>query len=320
MLTPCWPIQRAAQTTVLFPAVADSFPFAVNDRRSLVWDISVGRELPIVGFSSRMGTESPTGVPAGAFGIGVWFPLSFHMIEDMGKDPSNPILDTDYRFSGLVKAQFGLADDTRWWSSAHLGAKFQFGHESTHIGDEFTLGALRVHPASFLRVNVRLRGHYDVGGAFEPNLGRSAQYQLKFRVGDIWLWRPSDGWYSPDLLQPYGQFIRASKRNHEPYGQFELFRQEPEGRWGLIFSADIRDRTVYQYTPAPDSAGVNTEEPTEWSSNIMVGVRQFRSGPGLFGKLTPTYYLRAYHGVNPNGQFRSQSNYSEFGFGVQFGF
>jgi hypothetical protein len=38
---------RAAQTTVLFSAVAESFPFAVNDRRGLGWDISVGTELVV---------------------------------------------------------------------------------------------------------------------------------------------------------------------------------------------------------------------------------------------------------------------------------
>jgi hypothetical protein len=308
----------AAQTTVLFPAVADSFPFAVNDRRGLAWDISIGSELPIVGFRSQGAMESPTGVPAHRFGFGVWFPISFHMIEDMGKDPSNPILNTDYRFSGLVKAQWGLADDTRWWSSAHVGAKFQFGHESTHLGDEFTLGALRVHSASFQRVNVSYE-YYDVAGALEPNIGQDGRYQLKFRAGNIWLWKPADGWYSPELLQPYGQFIAASKRNREPYVQFELYRQ-PEGKLGVIASADIRDRTIYQYVAAPDATRTNMEEPTEWSSNFMIGLRQLRSGQGVLGKITPTYYLRAYHGVNPNGQFRSQSNYNEIGFGVHFGF
>jgi hypothetical protein len=311
---------RAAQTTVLFPAMADSFPFAVNDRRSVVWDISVGDELPILGISTRRGTESPTGVPAGAIGIGLWFPLSFHMIEDMGKDPSNPILNTDYRFSGLVKAQWGLADDRAGWSSAHIGAKFQFGHESTHIGDEFTLGALREHFAEFERVNVSYE-YFDAGGSFEPNIGPDGRYQLKLRAGNIWLWRPDSGWYARELLQPYGRFISGSNRNHEPYAQFEVYRQ-PQGnsRLGFIASVDVRNRTVYQYSKAPDATHTNLGEPTEWSSNVMAGVRNVRAGTGMFGRLSPTYYVRWYHGVNPNGQFRSQSGFTEFGFGVHFGF
>jgi hypothetical protein len=163
--------------------------------------------------------------------------------------------------------------------------------------------------------------YYDVGGAFEPNVGRDGRYQLKARAGNIWLWHPSDGWYSPELLQPYGQFIAASKRNHEPYAQLELYRQPTgSGRLGLILSMDVRDRTIYQYTPAPDATRTTTAEPTEWSSNIMAGVRQIRSGSGSLGRIAPTYFFRLYHGVNPNGQFRSQSAYTEFGFGVHFGF
>jgi hypothetical protein len=311
---------RGAQTSVLFPGAATSVPFAVFDRRSLVWDISLGRELPILGFSSNKGGESPVGVPPHGFGLGLWFPLSFHMIEDMGKDPSNPILNTDYRFGGLVKAQWGLPGSTGFWSSAHVGAKLQFGHESTHIGDEFTLGALRTHAATFLRVNVSYE-YYEVAGSFEPNIGNDGQYQLKVRAGTIWLWRPADGWYSPDLLQPYGNLIARSRRNHEPYAQFEVYRQ-PTGtsRLGVIVSADCRDRTIYQYVPSASNVQLSDDEPTQWSVNVLAGIRHVRSGSGLAGRISPTYYLRFYRGVNPNGQFRSQSDFNEVGFGVQFGF
>src|ERR1700688_1049297 len=82
---------RAAQTQVLFPGVASSFPYAVNPGQGVVWDISVGKEIPVLGFETNQ-SQSPNGVPAGSFGVGLWFPLSFHMIEDLGKDPSNPIL------------------------------------------------------------------------------------------------------------------------------------------------------------------------------------------------------------------------------------
>ena len=311
---------RAAQSTVLFPAIADSFPFAVEERRSLVWDISVGHEFPVVGFSRQRGTESPTGVPGGGFGFGLWFPLSFHVAEDLGKDPSNPILNTDYRFGGLVKAQWGLADDRAFWSTAHVAAKLQFGHESTHIGDEFTLGALRVHPAEFIRVNVGYE-YFEIGSAFEPNLGADGRYQLKLRVGDIWLWHPDKGWYSRRVLQPYGLFIAGSERTHEPYVQFELYRAPAgDSHLGFIGSVDLRNRTIFQYRQAADENQTNPPEPTEWSINMIGGVRQLRSGSSMFGRITPTYYLRFYHGVNPNGQFRSQSGFTEFGFGVHLGF
>ncbi len=312
---------RAAQTTILFPARGDSVPFAVNEGRGLVWDISLGYEFPILGFSTNKGSESPAGVPAKGFGIGIWFPLSFHVLEDMGKDDSNPILNTDYRFGGTVKAQWGLADNTGFWSSGHIGAKLQFGHESTHIGDEFTLGALRAHFNEFQRVNVSYE-YFDAAAGFEPNVGPDGRYQLKFRGGVIWLWHADKGWYSRELLQPYGRFIAGSARNHEPYLQLELYRQPSSGtkNLGIIGSLDLRNRTVYQYTAAATETETNLTEPTEWSANVMVGVRQVRSGAGPFGRISPTYYLRYYQGVNPNGQFRSQAGFHEYGFGVHFGF
>jgi len=310
---------RAPQTTVLFPAKADSFPFAVKEGSSLVWDLSVGAALPILGVGTRRGTEDDTGVGRRDFGIGIWFPLSFHMVEDMGKDPSNPILDTDYRFGGLVKAQVGLPIHNRKVHSAHVGAKFQFGHESTHLGDEFELGALREHQAEFVRVNVSYE-YYDAGGSFEPNFGKDGVQQLKIRAGNIWLWRPEKGWYSRTVLQPFGTFIEGASRNHEPYLQAEWKWQSVFGdTFSLVSSFDARNRTIYQYTPAPDDTRTNAPEPTEWSFNTIVGVRQDRKGQGISGRITPTYYVRFYHGVNPNGQFRSQRGFSEFGFGVHFG-
>ncbi len=308
---------RAAQTQVVFPAVASSFPFAVNPGRGVVWDISVGKEIPVLGFETNQ-SQSPNGVPAGSFGVGLWFPLSFHMIEDLGKDPSNPILNTDYRFSGMGKAQYGLRNHGGLVDS-HIGVRFQFGHESTHIGDEFTLGALRTHAAQFLRVNVSYE-YYDLGASFEPNFGSGGRYQLKIRGGAVWLWNPDKGWYSRELLQPFGLFVAGSRRNHEPYGQVELVTPSPWPTLNFIVSSDIRNRTIYQYNLVPSAAFVNSDEPTQVSFNTMAGIRQARLGTGRLGLISPTYYLRYYHGVNPNGQFRSQRNFQLIGFGVQLGF
>jgi hypothetical protein len=127
-------------------------------------------------------------------------------------------------------------------------------------------------------------------------------------------------------LQPYGEFVALSNRNHEPYAQAEFYIAPGQCKGtqkctqlGWIFSTDIRDRTIYQYTLVPDATHVNAPEPTEVSVNAMAGVRQVRKGPGLLGSITPTYFVRYYHGVNPNGQFRSQDKFQEYGW-VQFGF
>lgn len=310
---------RAAQIQILFPAFADSFPYAVNPGRSQVWDISVGHEFPIIGWESNS-SVSPIGVAAGAFGIGFWFPISFHMIEDIGKDPSAPILNTDYRFGGQVKAQYGLPWGWTKRSHSHIGLRFQSGHESTHIGDEFTINAIRKYGGDFLRVNVSYE-YYDLAGSFEPNFGKDSRHRLKLRGGAMWLWHPERGWYSEDILvYPFGTAIAPSRRNYEPYAGAEFLwtfadkNGEASDR-AVITSIDIRDRTIFKYQTV-----LVRDERSEISVNAIAGLRHQRGGGGPLGKISPTYYIRYYHGVNPNGQFRSQSNFTEFGIGMQLGF
>ena len=62
----------------------------------LAWEVSLGREIPIF---TRANFDDATRGLKGSQGFGLWVDVSFHMIEDMGKDPSNPIINTDYRFS-----------------------------------------------------------------------------------------------------------------------------------------------------------------------------------------------------------------------------
>ena len=68
------------------------------------------------------------------------------MIEDF-KDDSNPIVDTDYRFGFMTKFQCFCLDTMK------LGVRFvPWAHESTHLGDEYTIFAQQ-NP-SFERINV----------------------------------------------------------------------------------------------------------------------------------------------------------------------
>ncbi len=90
---------------------------------------------------------------AGSQGFGLWVDVSFHMIEDMGKDPSNPIINTDYRFS-LAKLKYYRvvsvsppttgANPVRRWKSFAVRADL-YHHESTHLGDEFVINGQGAH-------------------------------------------------------------------------------------------------------------------------------------------------------------------------------
>lgn len=119
---------HAARIKILVPAWSAEFPDSANPDSRFAWQISLGRELPAFALSSESLNQGRVG--AGEFGIGLWLPVAFHMIEDF-KDPSNPIVDTDYRFGLMTKSQYGISQDV--W----LGIRFvPWAHESTHLGDD----------------------------------------------------------------------------------------------------------------------------------------------------------------------------------------
>ena len=304
---------RAAAMKILFPGRSSSVPFAQHPGQSTVWDISVGDEIPLLGWTAGDKPESePTAQKK--FGIGVWFPLSFHMIEDISKDDSKPILNTDYRFGVMIKAQWGLPSEWHHTHQSHIGLRYvPIAHESTHLGDEFTLNA-RIYGNSFERVNVSYQ-YWELGGSFEPNFLTDGRLETKFRGGMIHeAFHSGIGWYDAELLQPAGGTVTLSNRNIEPYAGAELFYSPDPDQGGLgpFLSFDYRDRTVYGYH-RPSRA---VPERVEGSINVLIGVRHIRVG----ARIRPSYYLRYYHGVNPAGQFRSQENYQLYGFGALFQF
>ena len=56
---------------------------------------------------------------------------------------------------------------------------------------------------------------------------------------------PRDG--LAELEHPFGVVIPGSRRNIEPYIDVEYYRKLGDRPLGIIVSADIRDRTVYNY-------------------------------------------------------------------------
>lgn len=102
------------------------------------------------------------------------------------------ILDTDHRFGVQLKIQYGLPGSWGARTQTHIGLNFQVCHESTHVGDEFTISAIERYPDTFQRVNVSYE-YYDLALSFEPNFGADARHHLRFRAVRIWLWRPEVG-------------------------------------------------------------------------------------------------------------------------------
>ncbi|MGC3999541.1 MAG: hypothetical protein QM767_19700 [Anaeromyxobacter sp.] len=282
----------------------------MSDKPGMVWDITMGRELPVAGWQTELRQASSQWLGPRAWGWGLWLPVGFHMIEDLGKDRSNPILNVDYRFGLAAKLQVGLPRPGGEDSGAVFGAQLYAGHESTHIGDEFTLNGIEAYGEDFRRVNVSyqcIEGALQLGLDFETWRARfQARYMQIAFTG-------SDSWYSRELEHPAGGAVTPSRRNYEPGLAVELGLERPL-LWSLLrrpfLSVDLRARTVYGY----DRADVTVNEEWQWSVNALAGVRP---DPGNFGGFTH-FYLRGYYGVNPAGQFRSQRDYWLAGFGFAF--
>lgn len=305
---------RSANVRVAFPAMSDAFPFSQSTGRRPVWDITMGREIPVLGFATGEATGEV--LAPGDWGAGIWLPIGFHMIEDL-KDPSGPILNVDYRFGAMIKIDRATAGGTQ------LGLRWLGAHESTHVGDEFVIAARRLYP-DFERINVS-HEFWDVAiglnRPFEPKQDDELRGTSHLRViaGLQWLWNPDDGWYSSDTTETNGRVVPTSKRSAEPYAGVEYssgtrFAFLFMNQWAPFVSAEIRNRIVYDYHRA-DS---DEREETQWSVNALLGIWNTERGPKTAGGLE--FYLRYYYGANPHGQFRSQRDYTLYGLGLQMGY
>ena len=288
---------RAARIELTIPAWAKEFPHSEKPGSRFAWQVTLGRELPIVGIRSE---RLDGRVGSGQWGLGLWTPVSFHMIEDF-KDESAPIVDTDYRFGAMVKFQYGLREDL--W----LGVKFvPWAHESTHLGDEYVI--LAANNPSFERINVSYE-NWEYGVSFEGSGLLSADDSWTFRHGGLKPWG-NDGYYSDHLLGDAAQTLTPSQKNYEPSFGAEYVWPEWRGRHWYV-SAEARHRLVYTYHQT-----ANNPERRQWSWNLQVGRTV---PPGTTGTPLKQYFVQVYHGVNPYGQLRSQRSWWSAGFGWIFG-
>ncbi len=287
---------RAAQTMISFGR-SDGVRYYPREGGFFGWDIGLGFEIPIAGWESEP-TRSADFSTRGAFGIGLWLPISFHMIGALDDaDNSNPIINTDYRFSGMAKAHWQTC------RNAALQFRVAVGHESTHLGDEFSL--LAVRDPEFRRINVSHEDiEYGISYRHFREIGWFKETELLFRIQGIWPY--SEGYYGTDLLEPEGGTVSVTSRKH----QTGIGMQAASvSQWRPWVSVELRQRIVYRYDPCPGGC-----DETKLSVNAMIGLRTKGYNPTAAVTLDP--FIRYYHGVNPAGQFRSDPDYTYYGMGL----
>jgi hypothetical protein len=288
--------QRAARMLIVFPGWAKQFPHSQEPGNRFAWQITLGREVPLVGWQTeRVGLQH---FSKGKWGVGVWVPVAFHMIEDF-KDESAPIVDTDYRFGSMLKFEVGLSDDA-WLSARYV----PWAHESTHLGDEYTILASSV--PNFERVNVSYE-YQEYGISYARSFGRNSL--LTARHGGIIL-HGDDGYYSDHLLGSTDPTLSVSEKNYEPSFGIEYRLPARAGASEqFIVSVDFRSRLQYSFHHPV--SGEEQRRPT-WTVAIgrtaLLGDRRFLRS--YFGYFT--------HGVNPFGQLRDQYPWWSAGIGYVF--
>ena len=288
--------QRAARILILFPAWADQFPHSQEPGTRFAWQVTLGREIPLIGWQSeRVGLQH---LSKGQWGVGLWTPVAFHVIEDF-KDESAPIVDTDYRFGSMVKFEYGLSDSS-WLSARYV----PWAHESTHLGDEYTIIA-STHPG-FERINVSYE-YQEYGISYDRSFGRNSL--LTVRHGGIIL-HGEDGYYSDHLLGSTVPTLSKSKKNYEPsFGAEYRFPSRPKASSQLIASVDFRQRLEYSFHH-PQS-GEEHRRPT-WT--VAFGISGLRGDR----RLLRSYFGYVTRGVNPFGQLREQYPWWSAGIGFVF--
>jgi hypothetical protein len=286
---------REAHLSALFLATGKPIEFQVSDDDPrIIWDIDVGGELPIVGWESAPSERGR--MDQHELGIGLWIPIDFHMIEDLS-DRSGPIVNNDYRFGGMLKVQYGIAP-SQW-----LSGRLHLGHESTHLGDEFSIVGQRQFRTTFERINVSWE-YLDLGALYERIDGKrfsSLRGGATMNVRDSYYETGADS-----ITESRRGPVTPSTNRFDPYIGAEVRWNESIGSWDLYVSSELRWRTIYDYHKRKPDA----PEDRQLSVNLIVGTK-------INGINKASPFLRFYRGVNPHGQFRNQKDYWQIGLGIR---
>lgn len=217
------------------------------------------------------------------------------LLIDMFEENTAPVINTDY-FFGLKAAAVKYLDHPH---IRNIGLKLvPVFHESTHLGDEFSIHGYQDLPA-FRRVNVSYEAWEIAAVINDPDTIRSNLISAK--VGFHGLWRPARGYYTSDSLETKGQLPPASAKNFEYYLQLNWQRTRGflcSEKWMNVLSVEANNRLRFSYD-------ASVPEERNWNLNLYFGWKYMtaRSGHHL------GFFFRYYAGIIPNGQFRNTGGF-----------
>ncbi|MEL6822121.1 MAG: DUF1207 domain-containing protein [Calditrichota bacterium] len=248
------------------------------------WDVTYGGYFPFAGFSFSSATNNSMQKT----GLNFFLSGSAQMLLDFDT-ASSDVINTDFRIGGGIATRLPILNN-------RLALRIRLFHESSHVGDEFVLGASQQQ--SFRRYNVSYEAleFFVALDDFKPD--------VKERMSFCY-WRIYSGirqLLGNDFYEDFASRGRESalKVNSGPELQsgLELFWKGWEKqRYFLapqyfVIAGDGFLRDQYDLTSPQNNL----------SLNIIAGIfygNYFNAGR------TVKWYLNYYRGVNPHGQFRA---------------
>jgi hypothetical protein len=220
-------------------------------------------------------------------------PVSSHMVWYPLEETTAPIINTDYRFGLSFTGHYKLGNPLIKNISFEIKP---FAHESTHLGDEFTISGFQ-DDTSFYRVNVSYE-YYEFSFTFnDPEVLN--ENTLSLRCGFMGLINPHKGYYTLSQNEIGHNTLYPSKRWGEVY--FDLNYRKVSGsltgkHWQPNISLELRNRIKYNY-------GGTERESRIWCVNTYAGYCYIPKKINTIKSIR--HFIRYYNGLNPYGQFRN---------------
>jgi len=197
-----------------------------------------------------------------------------------------------------------------------IALRYRFFHESTHIGDEYTLFASKI--PDFRRYNISYEAHefflsFDHNmSTFDKNSGElsnnSILAYLRFYAGLRKLNKDSYEGFT-GLFQPSEPIILSGKKDYQFGGEI-YFRasdppdKRPDACWCSKFLSPQNIVLAIDFSRDDLFSTIQSEK--IWSTNIVIGFF-YGNSLGVQRGHTVRWQISFYNGVNPHGQFRTET-------------
>lgn len=254
-------------------------------KRLTVNEVHLGIDIPLV-YSNKNRLKWALSIPISNHMV--WYPL---------EETTSPIINNDYRFG--ISYTGHIKFENPYIKNISFEVK-PFAHESTHLGDEFTISGFQ-DDSSFYRVNITYE-YYELSLTLnDPEV--LSENALALRFGFLGLINPQKGYYTLFENEIGDNSLYPSRRWGEIY--FDVNYKKVNGfltskYWQPNISVELRNRIKYNY---PNTG----KENRVWCANVYLGYCYTPEKKNTIESIG--HYVRYYNGVNPHGQFRNGTCY-----------